>query len=206
MFPRFTPPRRPAFTLLELLLTLAVLAAIAAVVIPQVGWLVGDRRLIRAADQLRVEMTRLRVQAMREGKVMVLEGALEQGAFRVRPHHSIGNATESMDRSAGPSALLSGAKQEVAAPAMEAEAEPKQIELPEDVVIAGVSVVSAARAAEVEQQSMGEQSQGWSRPVLFYPNGSTSTALVTLRHATMGSVSVQLRGITGDATVGEVQP
>ena len=197
--------RRSAFTLLELLLTLAVLAATAAVVIPQLGWLIGDRRLMRAADQLRVEMTRLRVKAMREGTVMIMEGALEEGSFRIRPHDSVSDSTESMDVAA-PSALLSGAKQELAAPALQVVSEPRQVELPENVVIAGVSVISAVRSMAVEQETMGEQSQGWSRPILFYPDGTTSTAVVNLRHETMGSISVRLRGITGDATVGEVNP
>ena len=68
---------RPAFTLLELLLTLAVLAALTAVAIPQIGLLAGDRRLVRGGDLLRVGMTRLRVDAMRQGRVLMLEGMIE---------------------------------------------------------------------------------------------------------------------------------
>lgn len=223
----FSTRRPAAFTLLELLLTLAVLAATAAVILPQLGGLLGDRRLVRAADQLRIEMTRLRVKAMREGKVMMLEGATEGGSLRVRPYLSMRDATESM-ASAGPSALLSGAKQETVAAAMTEPVEPRVIELPENVVFAGVNVVSSVRAAMIEQADSGTggaaaapvananvgagqggggsgvAAAGWSRPILFYPDGSTSTATVTLRHETMGSVMVRLRGITGDATIGEV--
>ena len=221
----FSSRRPAAFTLLELLLTLAVLAATAAVVLPQLGGLIGDRRLVRAADQLRIEMTRLRVKAMREGKVMMLEGAIEGGSLRVRPYLSMSDATESMG-SAGPSALLSGAKQETVAPAATEPAEPRVIELPENVAFAGVNVVSSVRAAMIEQADAGTggfaatpianagplqggsgadiAAAGWSRPILFYPDGSTSTATVTLRHETMGSVMVRLRGITGDATIEEV--
>lgn len=227
-YPVFSIRRPAAFTLLELLLTLAVLAATAAVVLPQLGGLIGDRRLVRAADQLRIEMTRLRVEAMREGKVMMLEGAIEGGSLRVRPYLSMSDATESME-TVGPSALLSGAKQDTFRLETTQVAEPREIELPENVVFAGLNVVSSVRAAVIEQADSGVADSGvggvaatpmatsssggsgadvatagWSRPILFYPDGSTSTATVTLRHETMGSINVRLRGITGDTTIGEV--
>lgn len=199
-------PQRQAFTLLELLLTLAVLAAIAAVAIPQFGILLGDQRLVRSADQLRVEMTRLRVDSMRQGQVMMLEGQLEGGQFRVRPFQSLADLTESMGAPAGQSALLSGANQATATPITAESADIKTIDLAEEVVFAGVVVVAAARAAEIEQANLSEQTQGWSRPILFYPDGTTSTAAVTLRHETLGSIVVKLRGITGDTTLSEVLP
>lgn len=209
---------RSAFTLLELLLTLAVLAAIAAVAIPRAGGMLGGRRLVRAADQLRVEMTRLRVKAMREGRPMMFEAQLQQGAFRVRPFYSLSDATESADRPSGPSALVSGAKQANVAQGVgpaggganaggpataNSGREPKRIELAEGVTVADVSVVSAARAAEITRSGAGQQTQGWSRPILFYPDGTTSTAAVTLHHETTGSLVVRLRGITGEATISD---
>ena len=78
------------------------------------------------------------------------------------------------------------------------------IELPDEIVVKSVGVVSAARAMEIEQLTVSDQGQGWSRPVLFYPDGSTSTALISLAHPTMGRVVVKIRGITGDASVSEV--
>ena len=43
----------------------------------QIGLLAGDRRLVRGGDLLRVEMTRLRVDAMRQERVLMLEGMIE---------------------------------------------------------------------------------------------------------------------------------
>ncbi len=80
------------------------------------------------------------------------------------------------------------------------------VELPEDVVVSAVGVVSAARAMEIEQLTIANQSEGWSRPILFYPDGSTSTAVVTLSNPTLGKVIVKIRGITGDVSVSEVLP
>lgn len=199
-------PSRPAFTLLELLLTLSVLAAIAAVAIPQLGILLGDRRVVRAGDQLRVEMTRLRVDAMRQGRVMMIEGMIEGNTFRVKPFFSSVDSTEAFDQTGSQSGLLTGATQGIMVPVNEDASSEELIELPEDVIVSSVGVVSAARAAEIEQLSLANQGEGWSRPILFYPDGSTSTALITLSHESVGRVVVKIRGITGDVTVSEVLP
>ena len=200
-------PRRSAFTLLELLLTLAVLSAIAAVVVPQLGGLLDDRRLVRAAEQVRVEMVRLRVDAMRAGRVMMLEGKLQEtpGSLRTRAYRSLSDATESNELPAAPSALVTGADQAAVTPVEPDESEEKTVELPEDVVVSGVSVVSAARASEITQNTAGGQAAGWSQPVLFYPDGTTSTATVSLQDPELGTIQVRLRGINGDVTIGEIQ-
>lgn len=202
-------PRRSAFTLLELLLTLAVLAAIAAVTIPQIGLLLGDRRLVRAGDQLRVEMTRLRVDSMRQGRVMMMEAMIEGNSLRKKPFYSAVDSTEALDQTGSQSGLLTGAVQGVVTPLAtdpSSQEAGETVELPEDVTVVSVGVVSAARAAEIEQLTLSDQSEGWSRPILFYPDGSTSTAAVTLTSGTIGQVVVKIRGITGDVTVSEVLP
>lgn len=198
--------RRTAFTLLELLLTLAVLAAIAAVSIPQVGLLMGDRRLVRAGDLLRVEMTRLRVDAMRQGRVMMLEAMIDGTSIRLKPYFSTSDSTEAFDQTGTQSGLLTGATQGIVTPTMVDPTVEETVELPEAVMVSAVGVVSAARAMEIEQLTVANQSEGWSRPILFYPDGSTSTAAITLSNATLGKVIVKIRGITGDVTVSEVLP
>jgi hypothetical protein len=91
-------------------------------------------------------------------------------------------------------------------PALQDAQAGKTIELGEDVVVQSVATVSAARSFQIEQAAATDSAGGWSTPVLFYPDGTTSTAVVTLSHETMGKVVVKLRGITGDATVSEVLP
>ncbi|QDT09355.1 pilus assembly FimT family protein [Stieleria marina] len=198
-------PNRQAFTLLELLLSIAIIAALTAVTLPQIGLVLGDRRLIRGADLVRIHMTELRLQAMREGRVMMMDAMLEQGQLRTRPYFSMSDAVEASDMTGSQSGMLSGADSGtmVAIPVDQEAA--KEIELPEEIAIQTVAVVSAARAFEIEQQTAGDQSSGWSQPVLFYPDGTTSTAAVVLTHPVHGRITVKLRGITGEVNIGQVE-
>ncbi len=198
MRPRF------AFTLLELLLTLAVLSVIFAVTIPQISTLLGDRRLMRGASQLQVEMTRLRVDAMRNGQVMMLEGQLGGSSLRIRPYNSLTDATEAIDQTGSQSALLSGADQAAMTIMTDDSESERTIELPDEVTLESIGVVSAARASQIEQETLGDQTEGWSRPILFYADGTTSTAAIAIVHPKVGRMTIKLRGITGDASVGEV--
>ncbi len=198
--------RHPAFTLLELLLVLAVIAAVASLMIPQVGLLLGDRRLVRSGEQVRVEMTRLRVDAMRQGRVMMMQGMVEGNSLRIKPYYSLSDSTEAMDQTGSQSGLLTGAQQAVAVAPVEAADAEKSVELAVDVVVESVATVSSTRALQIEQLTAGDQTSGWSRPILFYPDGTTSTGAITLAHPTMGHVVVKIRGITGDVTVSEALP
>ncbi|TWU27002.1 hypothetical protein Pla52o_08580 [Novipirellula galeiformis] len=202
--------RRTAFTLLELLLSISLIAAIAAVVIPNITSMLGDQRLSRAAEQLQIEMTRLRIDAMRQGRVLMLEATVDANTLTTRPFFSISDAVETADRAGGVSSLMQGADQASAVVMplpTDAEVE-TTIELPEAVVIESVQVVSSARSLTLAQQggdpSVGSAGSQPTQAVWFYPDGTTSTAAIVLIHPEVGRITVQLRGITGEVTVGDM--
>ena len=199
------PVCRKAFTLLELLLVLAIMSVLASIAIPQVAWLLGDRRIVRGAKLIREELMLARIDSMRQGRILMVDAMLESGTLRVQPYYSMADAVNAVDQTGSQSALLTGAEQVQFVPMAQEEADIRELELPEDVVVKSVSVVSAARAMAIQQATMSNQSEGYSQPILFYPDGTTSTAAVVLSHPVHGQITVKLRGITGEVTISEVQ-
>lgn len=197
---------RRGFTLIELLLTLAIVAAIASAVIPPAMSILGDRRLVRAADRMRIEITSLRIESMRRGQTMMLKCESESPRFTIEPHQSLADAGESSTATAAGTALAMGADQAAMATVTPDAAASREVELGETVTFENVAVASSARAMVMGNVGETDMGGGSFPPILFYPDGSTSTALIRLRDQTMGHVDVRLRGITGAVTVSEVLP
>lgn len=186
---------------------MAILGVIGAIAIPQIGWLLGDRRLVRAADQMRIEMTQLRIKSMREGRIMLIEASSEEeGKIQKRAYFSVADSTEAFDQLGSQSALASGAQQaQISFDAPDAaETEAEIIELPEGTTVETIAVVGSARALSIQEELL-TQGAGLTQPILFYPDGTTSTAAVVLVHPEHGKITVKLRGLTGDVSVGQTE-
>ncbi len=197
---------RGGFTLLELLLVVSLMAVLATIALPQVAWLLGDRRIVRGAKLIREEFILARVDAMRQGRIMMVDAMPETNVLRVRPYRSLADSVNAVDQTGSQSALLTGADQAQITPVTPTqEGDIRQIELPEDVLVKSIAVASAVRAMQIEQATLSTQSAGYCQPILFYPDGTTSTAAVTLMHPTHGRIRIQLRGITGQVTLGEIE-
>ena len=61
-----------------------------------------------------------------------------------------------------------------------------------------------AESLTLEEAPSVDGGQGWSEPILFYPDGSASTATVVLKNEYDRSIELSLRGLTGVITVGEI--
>jgi hypothetical protein len=61
--------------------------------------------------------------------------------------------------------------------------------------------------SQVIEESISDASRfeaDWSQPILFYPDGSTSDAWVIVANERDVAIRVDLRGMTGTATLGEI--
>lgn len=178
------------FTLLELIMVVAILVLVAALSIPAVSRSFTSQRLNKAADQVRTQMNRARIQSMKTGEVHAFFYELGGETFRMAEfNEQIQNIIDggSSRREQVPQSNVNFGRDR----------------LPRDVRFVGHSVSEDARAS----QTMSEVSAdtGQLLPILFYPDGSSQDATLYLQNVKGDTLSVNLRGLTGAASVRPVE-
>ncbi|MEX2174376.1 MAG: prepilin-type N-terminal cleavage/methylation domain-containing protein [Pirellulaceae bacterium] len=195
-----TRSARQAFTLLEILLVLAILVAVLAAAAPALRGVMKDAQLRAAADQVRVEWTRAHVKAMKTGRIQVFRFELGGAKFTVQPWAAADDALE------GPPPIPGFGldEEESASPRLDVESARA---LPEGTQFVMGAAQTDARALGIEGDisDANRFENEWSQPILFYPDGSTSDAyaVVANEEGEVG-IRIELRGMTGTATLGEI--
>lgn len=201
------PSQRRAFTLLEILLVLAILVVIAAVSTPAIARFARTQELRSSGDVIRGEWARARVKAMKSGRVHVFVYESEGNKYSVDYWVADDDLLE-----AGDDAALQkpdGFTTSNTDPADSQNIDPMFAEeLPSGIrFVLGESVEtsrSAAVEADLEANKDSDKEVTWSTPILFYSDGTTSTAEIVLANKEGRAVRVSLRGLTGVAQVSEV--
>jgi prepilin-type N-terminal cleavage/methylation domain-containing protein len=191
---------RDAFTLLEVVLVLALIVVLAALTMPALDGPLATRRLQSAADQVCAAWIRARLWAMDSGQVHVFTCDLEQGTYRVAPYDGLnGQATN-----------VVGDGVDVDLPrdvhAVVPRSPLSEGHLPENVIFASGQTADAPpmAAGGPSGGALGAAGLAAGAPIVFYPDGTSSTAEVWLLNDRGQAVPVRLRGLTGTAIVGEV--
>lgn len=200
---------RTAFTLLELILAMAIFAGAAALVMPVVGGLLTDRKMIRGVDQVRAEMIRLRVYAMRQGRVMKIENMPGENKLQMSAVSAGSDAINSADAGGAQSSLMTGADQTIGVLADSTGGESWTIELPDEITVkailtspvGGATGVEAATVMTTLTAGVPAATSSDMPAIYFYPTGQTSNALLILTDSRSPDQIVQLRGLTGDVSV-----
>ena len=190
--------RRNGFTLLEMLLVLAILVAVAALAAPAMRGLIQSARLRAAADTVRTEWTRAHVKAMKTGRIQVFRYELGGTKYSVQPWIAGDDALES----SAPAIAGFGTADESQETANVGEGR----ELPEGTLFVAGDAAVESRSLAIEQTAMDatQFESEWSRPILFYPDGTASDAFVVVANENKVGIKVELRGMTGTATLGDV--
>lgn len=195
--PRCRRSTRRGYTLLELLIVVAVLAVVVGVSWPALQRPAAKGRLRDAARQFRVALARTRLEAIRSGTAQEFRYQPGTGAFTI-------SARAMSEEGGGFTPVSFGQSEEVESLAGDsAYNEPAPYELP-----AGVRFFDPMAPDAVPDESepaASAEPRGWSAPIIFYPNGRTFNAWIRLYGRYNYYVDVTLRGLTGAGKVGEIQ-
>lgn len=181
-------PSRAGFTLLELLIVLAILAMIMMMSWPAVGGLLAKNELRSAARQVRAVLAKTRLAAMESGTVH---------QFRFQP----GTPRCEVARLAVEELPPPRAPQETGKLGG-VSGESDETRLP-----SGVRWESPdTNAVPLPPTSSDEApDEAWSTPILFFPNGRTSNARLQLGGRRGFRIGLSLRGVTGTVAIGNLQ-
>jgi len=184
--------KRRGYTLSEVLLVLGLLAAVAALAQPALRSSLGDSRLRSAARQIRTELAKTRLRAMQSGTAQRFRYQVEHNCFEITPANfdsgEIGSGTEPPATVPSPGDRAVAAEDTSTKPLPGTQA--VHLELPEGVFF---DPAEAHLTALIDEE-------GWSAPIVFYPNGRAADATIRLRGERGAVVDVSLRGLTGVAT------
>ena len=197
--------RRSGFSLLELMLVLAIVAAIGAIAAPMLIDSFERAKLNGSAGSLRLDFDRTRLKAMETGQIQVFKCTLGERDFTIEPWMTSGDTANA---SAG-ATLISGAGTlvETQSNGMIAAADANALAGDAKQLDENVSFVSCLVSSDMRSFSIGQQMGGitgaamTSQLILFYPDGSTSTAEVIVQNKRGDMRAVSLRGLTGMSRV-----
>jgi Tfp pilus assembly protein FimT len=177
------PALRNALTLFEILLVLVLLVVVGSLTMPLFEGGFASVRLRRSTDQVLSAWSEVRAQAIETGKIYQFRFQPQTGNYRSEAWYP----------------------EESPQPVEEAATPAPDIVLPEQVVFAegDVAVFEPTVGAQVTPMGQGG-SRGWSTPILFHPDGSTSAASVLLKNERDVYQRITLRALTGIGRASEL--
>ena len=172
---------RPAFTLFELVLVLAILVIFSAIAYPTVTTFYGSHQMRRAADVVRTAWAEARAHAIDEARPYRFAIVPNRGNYRVAPH-----APEFWSGDPPPADPLN-------APLIVSDALPKGLRFRTD---ASEPVgPSSLPAAQVPMDA-------WATKVIFFPDGTAKSDVeITFGAKGASELHLRLRAMTGAVTV-----
>ncbi len=199
--------RQRGVTLLEMLLVLGLLVAIAALTMPTVSRPLENHRLRKSADQIRAEWTKARALAMESGRTYVFRYEPESDGYEVQPWYSDEDYLESSQLTGTGGAGTPGATSApLAAPIANQAAAAVMKHLPEGIVFVTSDTPQDVRGLIAVQGTNALQNQdtSMSSPIFFYPDGTSSTARLFVKNPSEYYVKISLRGLTGVVYVSDL--
>jgi prepilin-type N-terminal cleavage/methylation domain-containing protein len=192
-----TVRRRNGYTLLELLIVLAILVVVLSLAWPSLRKLSQTGQLRDAARQLRLQLLEARLDAIESGDVRFFRYQPGTGFYE----ESSGSEFEIVD-DLGLIAPSGAASDDRPTTWEQDDGTSSPSELPDDIIFFDLEAETTTDLAEdLGSPDIGQE---WSTPIVFYPNGRTLNGRFRLASRSY-AVDLSLRGLTGTVTIGEVQ-
>ncbi len=197
-----------AFTLLEVLLVVAIMIAVLAIALPSFQGSFDQQRLKKAGQQVQTEWTKARNRAIRTGRVQVFQHTLFSNRFVTRVQSSPADEwqSESSDADADPFLSTPDETTEQLPDGiffMACDVQVDQRSTLEMSSLDATPIVDDFSSDSSSEGMTGEES--WGMPIFFFPDGTTSTAQLILANDNQQSVTITLRGLTGMVRLGRVE-
>ena len=209
-------PMPNGFTLLELILVLAMMVVLAT--LAGVNWKDAFRQqyLLKAADQVRAAWMQARIDAIKTGRVQVFHHTVQGNRFYWTSQASMDDPQPNplmSDVTMGPIAFDS--MDDSTAPVAQQMVVPKRLK--QGIRFAGANVrldqkssLLLTEAPDPEtlvtfQDLDDPQTFRWGMPIYFFPDGTCSSAELMLQNEHLKLIRIYLRDLTGIARVGPVE-
>ena len=188
--------RRRGMTLFELLLVLVLLVVVGSLAAPLYEGSFGSIRLRRGTDQVLATWTQARTQAIEAGQIYQFRFQAATGNYRVDPWRG-GLEAEEIESA---DTLDRVATSETVAEELELSRWQLAATLPEEIVFHAAESLTEDEFGQRSVTRLDLASSGeWSSPILFYPDGTTSTASLLLTNGKTLYRRATLRALTGVA-------
>ena len=206
MMTKSTPKKsrqRNGFSLMEMIIVVSVLAGMAAMTYPMLSSPLSKLRLQAAAQEVSSELAKARLKAMQSGVPQVFRIQMNTGKFQVSAaSDDDANDGESKptaaERMAIETASVSNEEHSPLSEASDMEVDSK--ELPDGICF---ECPVTEETPDQDRTEVAQEQDGWTDLAIFYPNGDTTNAIVSLRGDTNLHLDVKLSGFTGTAKIGE---
>ncbi len=172
--------RRSGFSMLEMMLVLAIVLVVAALAVPALQGTIGNQAIVSGTDRVQAAMGQARVQAIRSGDVHALFYQRNGQWFDVAPLNDHGKLT-SQRSNGGQSVSI------------------HDRELSENWLPRQVRFVAGETEINARSEAASEGSNARLDAVLFYPDGTSQDARLLLQDERGRTMAVELRGLTGMA-------
>ncbi|WP_437205489.1 pilus assembly FimT family protein [Planctomicrobium sp. SH664] len=188
---------RSAFTLLEILLVLAVIVAVIAISYPRLNGMVRQQRMQGVTEEIRRFLDRARVRAIEEGRTLEVRVEANGRHYLLLPHDAV-------DPEEVASSLRPGAQADAATTRQQ---DPFLVlRMPEEFhfYLPNAMLGDAPRAERISEQlldivqnSYVARDLVWCQPILYFPDGTATDGKVTVMDQNRRYVNLFVRGLTG---------